>query len=278
VRSFRNVAFTVALPLSFLCAGRAEAIRTITQTVSNQTPNAFNNLTFARAIPGSGGVATRTTTSSFLQNFDKFDTSQGTLVNVRFVGNGDLLGSFRGAKSSDNTPAAGLTGGTAALSLTFTEGVTSWNTSNTGGPVSFIRASALATTTAAAIGTAGTVLTSTDPTLNLSGSDTGTYFSLFEGFPGDIIAGTFTWGLQLTSNNLSISGACGTTVNCTGFNFNPTLGAGQTRLGGDINDFKLFYDYEPFPTPAPLPILGSGVAFAYTRRLRRRIQKARFSL
>jgi hypothetical protein len=51
-------------------------------------------------------------------------------------------------------------------------------------------------------------------------------------------------------------------------------------LTGDINTFTLSYDYEPFPeqTPAPLPILGSGMAFAYTRRLRRRIQKAQFTL
>jgi len=47
-------------------------------------------------------------------------------------------------------------------------------------------------------------------------------------------------------------------------------------LYGDINEFKLTYEFIP-DVPGPLPILGSGVAFAYSRRLRRRIQKASFT-
>ena len=270
----RNVALTAALPLTLLCAGRAEAISTITQTVANTTLNPFSNLGFGRTSP-------RSTTSVFQQDFDKFDTSLGTLVGIRFEGNGNLLGSFRGAKSSDNTPISSLTGGTATLKLDFTEA--NWGTFNTGGATPFIGASSLATATVAQLGngSGGTLLTSADPTLNLIGSDTGDYFSFFEGSAGDIITGTFTWGLRLTSNNLATSGTCGTSVKCTGFNFAPTgLGTGQTAIRGDINDFNLYYDYIPNPAtvPAPLPVLGAGMAFGYTRRLRRRIQKARFTL
>ncbi len=272
--SVRNVALTAVLPLSLLCAGRAEALSTITQTISNTTLAPFNTLGFGRTSP-------RSSTSILFQDFQKFDTALGTLHKIRFEGNGDLVGSFRGAKSSNNTPASTLTGGTATLKIDFT--VAGWSTTNTGGATPFIGASSLATATATnlANGSGGTLLTSSDPLLNLTGEDTGTYFSAFEGSAGDIITATFTWGVQLTSNNLTSSGACSTTVKCTGFNFNPTgLATGQQALTGDINSFKLFYDYKPFPpaVPAPLPILGSGVAFAYTRRLRRRIQKAQFTL
>jgi hypothetical protein len=266
--SVRYVAVVSALPLSLLCAGRAEAFSTIDQTISNTTLNAFGNLGFSTTSP-------RTVSQSFQQFFDKFDTSLGTLIGVRFTGNGDLTGNFRGAKSSNNLPASSLTGGTAQLRITFP--TASWTTNSS--TSSFIGASALATTTAANIGSSGTLLTSTNPNLNLSNSDTSTYLSFFQGGAGDTIESTFSWNLSLTSNNLAASGTCGTGTKCTGFNFSPTPNTLQ-RLTGDINSFTLSYDYEPFPAevPAPLPILGSGMAFAYTRRLRRRIQKARFTL
>jgi hypothetical protein len=277
VCSFRNLALTAALPLSLLCAGRAEAISTITQTVTPTTLNAFQDLGFGRLSP-------RSSSSSFTQDFNKFDTTLGTLVGIRFEGNGNLLGSFRGAKSSDFSPQARLAGGTATLNVNFASA--GWSTNNTGGATSFVPGRELLTTTAANIGSQGSLLTSTNPTLNLSGSDTtGTYFSFFEGLAGETISSVFTWGLELASGNLSTTGSClnnPTITKCTGFNFSPTgLTAGQTPLRGDINEFTLSYDYEPFPPPAPipapLPILGSGVAFAYTRRLRRRIQKARIT-
>jgi hypothetical protein len=258
-----------ALPLSLLCAGRVEAFSTNDQTISNTTLNAFGNLGFSTTTP-------RTISQSFQQFFDKFDTSLGTLIGVRFTGNGDLTGNFRGAKSSNNTPASSLTGGTAQLRITFP--TASWTTNSSTSP--FIGASALATTTQANIGSSGTLLTSSGPTLSLNNSDTSTYLSFFQGGPGDTIESTFSWNLSLTSNNLAASGNCGTGVRCTGFNFSPTGSGSTPRLTGDINSFTLSYDYEPFPAevPAPLPILGSGMAFAYTRRLRRRIQKARFTL
>jgi hypothetical protein len=271
IRSFRSLALTAALPLSLLCAGRAEALSTITQTVSNQTLNAFQNISFSRTSP-------QPSFSALFQNFDKFDSNLGTLHRIRFEGNGNLLGSFRGAKSSNNAPQSNLAGGTATLSLNFQSA--GWITNNTEGPTTFIGGSPLDTTTQVNIGSQGTLLTSTDPRLTLSGSDTGTYFSAFEAPGGGTITGLFTWNLQVSSNNLSTTGTC-PGARCTGFNFNPSnLTAGQVPLRGDIDEFKLFYDYKPFATqvPAPLPILGSGVAFAYTRRLRRRIQKARITL
>jgi len=273
--SLRNVAVTAVLPLSLLSAGRAEAFSTIDQTISNITANSFSTLTFSRT------PATRSVSSSFQQVFDKFDTTLGTLKGVRFSGGGGLLGSFRGARSSASTPASGLTDGKATLSLTFP--TASWTTTS-GTATSFIGSSALSIASALTLGngSGGTVLTSTNPTLTLSNSDSSTYLSFFEGSVGDTIESTFSWALQLTSNNLSATGACSTaTVKCTGFNFDPSgLSAGQQALTGGINSFTLSYDYEPFPeeVPAPLPILGSGMAFAYTRRLRRRIQKARFTL
>ncbi len=269
--SLRNVAVTAVLPLSLLCAGRAEAVSTIDQTISNQAFATFSSLVFART------PATRSASQTFTQLFNKFDTSLGTLTGVRFSGNGDLSGSFRGAKSSNNTPVSSLTGGTTTLSLNFPSA--NWNT--VGSAQSFIGPSALATTTAANIGNSGTLLTSTNPNLTLNNSDTGTYLSYFAGGAGDTILSNFSIGLDLTSDNLANSGNCGTGVKCTGFNFSPSgLSGTQTPLTGDINSFTLSYDYEPFSeeTPAPLPILGSGMAFAYTRRLRRRIQKARFTL
>ena len=269
--SLRNVAVTAVLPLSLLCAGRAEAVSTIDQTISNQAFSTFNNLAFART------PTTRSTSQTFTKLFDKFDTSLGTLLGVRFSGNGDLSGRFRGAKSSNNTPASSLTGGTTTLSLNFP--TASWTT--TSGSQSFIGASALATTTANLIGSNGTLLTSTNPNLTLNNSDTSTYLSFFQGSAGDTIESVFSMALNLTSNNLATSGNCSNNVKCTGFNFSPSgLSGTQTPLTGDINSFTLSYDYEPFPeeTPAPLPILGSGMAFAYTRRLRRRIQKAQFTL
>jgi hypothetical protein len=259
-----------ALPLSLLCAGRAEAVSTIDQTISNTTLNAFSNLGFSATNP-------RTISQSFQQLFDKFDTSLGTLIGVRFTGDGDLTGNFRGAKSNNNTPAPSLTGGTAELRITFP--TASWTTNS--GTSSFIGASTLATSTTTNLGngSGGTLLTSSGPTLSLNNSDTSTYLSFFQGGPGDEIESTFSWNLSLTSNNLA-SGSCSTTGRCTGFNFSPTGSGSTPRLTGDINSFTLSYDYEPFPAevPAPLPILGSGMAFAYTRRLRRRIQKARFTL
>ena len=269
--SLRNVAVTAVLPLSLLCAGRAEAVTTIDQTISNKTFSAFANLDFART------PSTRSTSRTFTQLFDKFDTSLGTLLGVRFSGDGDLVGKFRGAKSSNNATVSSLTGGTVTLSLNFP--TASWIT--TSGPAqSFIGASALATTTGTLIGSNGTLLTSTNPNLTLSNSDTSTYLSFFEGSAGDTIESTFSMALNLTSNNLSASGTCSNNVKCTGFNFSPTGTGSSPRLTGDINSFTLSYDYEAFPeeTPAPLPILGSGMAFAYTRRLRRRIQKAQFTL
>jgi len=268
--SLRNVAVTAVLPLSLLCAGRAEAVSTIDQTISNTAFSAFGNLDFART------PTTRSTSRTFTQLFDKFDTSLGTLLGVRFSGNGDLSGKFRGAKSSNNSPASSLTGGTATLSLNFP--TASWIT--TSGAQSFIGASNLATTTGTLIGSNGTLLTSTNPTLTLSNSDTSTYLSFFEGSAGDTIESTFSMALNLTSNNLSASGNCSNNTKCTGFNFSPTGTGSSPNLTGDINTFTLSYDYEPFPeeTPAPLPILGSGIAFAYTRRLRRRIQKAPLTL
>jgi len=258
-----------ALPLSLLSAGRAEAFSTIDQTISNTTLNAFGNLGFSTTTP-------RTVSQSFQQFFDKFDTSLGTLIGVRFTGNGDLTGNFRGAKSSNNTPASSLTGGTAQLRITFPTAAWTTNSSTS----SFIGPSTLTTTTSANIGSSGTLLTSSGPTLSLNNSDTSTYLSFFQGGAGDTIESTFSWNLSLTSNNLAASGTCGTGVRCTGFNFSPTGSGSTPRLTGDINSFTLSYDYEPFPAevPAPLPILGSGMAFAYTRRLRRRIQKARFTL
>jgi len=273
--SLRNVAVTAVLPLSLLSAGRAEAFSTIDQTISNATASPFSNLTFSRT------PTTRSVSSSFQKFFDKFDTTLGTLIGVRFSGNGDLSGRFRGARSSASTPVSGLTDGKATLSLTFP--TASWTTTS-GTATSFIGSSTLAIASATALGngSGGTLLTSTSPTLNLTNSDSSTYLSFFEGSAGDTIESTFSWALQLTSNNLSATGACTTaTVKCTGFNFSPTgLITGQQALTGDINSFTLSYDYEPFPdeVPAPLPILGSGMAFAYTRRLRRRIQKARFTL
>jgi hypothetical protein len=257
-----------ALPLSLLCAGRAEAFSTIDQTISNTTLPAFGNLGFSTTTP-------RTTSESFKKFFDKFDTSLGTLIGVRFTGNGDLTGNFRGAKSSNNIPASSLAGGTAQLRITFP--TASWTTNSSTSP--FVGASTLATTTAANIGSSGTLLTSSDPTLSLNNSDTSTYLSFFQGGPGDTIESIFFWNLSLTSNNLA-SGNCVNTGRCTGFNFSPTGSGSTPPLTGDINSFTLSYDYEPFPAevPAPLPILGSGMAFAYTRRLRRRIQKARFTL
>jgi hypothetical protein len=271
LRSFRNLALTAALPLSLLCAGRAEAISTITQTVSPTTLGPFSNISFSRLSP-------RTSNTQFIKVFNKFDTALGTLVGIRFSGDGDLSGSFRGARSSTTTPLSSLTGGTATLSVNFIDA--GWITTNTGGATSIIGASALDRTTQANIATQGTILTATNTTLNLSNSDTaGTFFSFFEGSEGQFINAAFTWGLEIFSTNLSTSGTC-PSAKCTGFNFSPSgLTTGQTPLQGDINEFKLFYDYEPFATrvPAPLPILGSGVAFAYTRRLRRRIQKARIT-
>jgi hypothetical protein len=284
VRNFRNLALTAALPLSLLCAGRAEAISTISQTISNQTTSAFTNLPFSTSLNGTANPRrTATTISSF---FNKFDTSLGTLVGIRFVGNGDLLGSFRAARSSGNTPLSRLAGGVATLEVTFTDGLTVWNTGNTEGATSFIGSNNIAQSNGTNLGngSGGTLLTSSNLTLNLSGTDNGTYFSLFEGSAGDTIGANFIWGLNLTSSSISASGACNaTTVKCTGFNFSPTgLSTGQTPLRGDINEFTLSYDYQPFkpptPIPAPLPILGSGVAFAFTRRLRRRIQKACITL
>jgi hypothetical protein len=272
--SVRNVALTAALPLSLLSAGRAEAISTISQTVSTTTFAAFNNQGFSFSTP-------RSSSAFISQDFDKFDSSLGTLVGIRFQGNGDLVGSFRGARSSTSTPLSSLTGGTGTLNVNFLEA--GWSSSNTGGAIPFVGSSSLNFASSnSAIASAGTLLTSSNPNLTISGSDTaGTYFSSFEGAPGDVITATFTWGIQLSSNNLSASGTCGGTIKCTGFNFSPTgLTNGQTALRGDINEFTLFYDYEPAPeqVPAPLPILGSATAFAYTRRLRRRIQKARLSL
>lgn len=270
--SLRNVAVTAVLPLSLLCAGRAEAVSTINQTISNQTFSAFGNLDFART------PTTRSTSRTFTQLFNKFDTSLGTLTGVRFSGNGDLSGSFRGAKSSNSTPLSSLTAGTTTLSLNFP--TANWTTLS-GQAQSFIGQSALATTTSTFIGSNGTLLTSTNPNLTLNNSDTSTYLSFFSGSAGDTIESNFSIALNLTSNNLAGSGNCSTTVRCTGFNFSPSgLSGTQTPLTGDINSFTLSYDYEPFSeeTPAPLPILGSGMAFAYTRRLHRRIQKARFTL
>lgn len=270
--SARSIALTAILPLSLLNAGRAEAISTISHTVSGVT-GAFANLNFSTSSPR--------TSSAFLNlDINKFDAALGTLVGIRFQGNGDLTGVLRGSKSSSNAPLSSLTGGTATLDVSFLS--TGWTSSNTGGAQSFLGASALATTTQANIASGGTLLTSSDPNLSLSGSDiAGIYFAAFTGGPGDTIPATFTWTTRLASNNLSPSGTCGTTVKCTGFNFSPTgLNPGQQHLRGDINEFTVFYDYEPAPepVPAPLPILGSATAFAYTRRLRRRIQKAKFSL
>jgi hypothetical protein len=268
LRSFRNVALAAALPLSLLCAGRAEAISTITQTISNTTPTTpFSTLSFSRTSPQS-------TSNSYTQAFNKFDTSKGKLVGVRFQGDGDLLGHLRAARSSNSTPLSELTGATTSLNVTFG----TWSTNNTGGDKSFVNTTTpvpitIATPAQLANGTTGTLLTSTDPELQLSGSDTTTYLSLFEGT--GTINGIFTWTVNMSSNNLAASGTCSSLVQCTGFNFQPS-GADNTALYGDINEFKLFYDFIP-SVPGPLPILGSGVAFAYTRRLRRRIQKASFT-
>jgi len=273
-----------ALPLSLLCAGRAEAVSTITQSFSTTSFGAFSNLAYA-FTPNP-----RITSSVNNVNFNKFDSSLGTLLKVRFSGNGDLLGKFRGARNSTLTTGGGasaLGDGKATLRLNFSEA--NWDTLNSGGETQFVSSSALSqVANPQNVKSQGTLLTSSDPTLILSNETTDEdYLEHFRGGLGDNIVATFSWILRLTSTRVSGTGNCvtsATTTNnsnkCTAFDFSPTGIPASEHLSGDINDFELTYEYEPFAqvVPAPLPILGAGMAFAYTRRLRRRIQKARITL
>jgi hypothetical protein len=69
-------------------------------------------------------------------------------------------------------------------------------------------------------------------------------------------------------------------VNVYSANFNPVAGAGGGIFGNSLtlssSQLYLTYKYDDGvnAAPAPLPIVGAGFAFGFSRKLRRRIQSS----
>jgi hypothetical protein len=253
--SLRNAAVAAALPLTIFCAGKAEAISTIEQNPSNATTT-FNNL-------GSAGAATRSPSPTAFanQNFFQFDSSLGQLVSVGFTATGKTIGSIRGARNSGN-PAQSLTSGIATLNANF--GTGAWVV-NSGAATNIFGFSPLQQTNSSTTsGTLITALTGNSFSLSQTTADPA-ILAAFTG-TGDINA-VFNWAITLNLANTS-------STKTTNFTFAGVTGTGVTSFSALVEDITLTYTYEPIVVPGPLPLLGSGVAFAYTRRLRRRIQKA----
>jgi hypothetical protein len=252
---------TAALPLSLFCAGRAEAL-TITQ-YGTPFSTGFGNLG-----PNSASSRSPDQLNTTNQSFLKFNQALGTLTSVVFTGTGTTSGSIRGARSNQSAPVSSLSNGTAHLAVDFGGG--GWSL-DSGAPTSIFGASSLVVGNSTINTTTGTPITAQTNSLSIIGSSASqTILDLFTGVAGDTIDTTFSWNIAL--NLLNTGGA-----KTTNFNFSPTGTGVTSSFSALFEDLVLTYEYEPVAAavPGPLPLLGSATAFAFSRRLRRRISKVR---
>jgi len=255
--NLRHAAIAAALPLSLLCAGKAEAITAL------QTQNGTNNTTvFNDLAAGAGSSRPLAPTTVQSNSFSQFNSTLGILTGIRFQGTGVVSGSFRGTRGSAPVGSrARLDASEGTITTNFGSGT--WILP--GVSQSIFNASTSDFPTGIASATTGQLNTAITNSFNVNSfTNNPAILAAFTG-TGNITA-VFNWALALDIIN-------GT--NSTQFFLGtPTTTPPSTRVSALFRDITLTYEYIP-KTPGPLPILGSGVAFAYSRRIRRRIVNTR---
>jgi len=201
------------------------------------------------------GTATSTSTTPI--SFIGFNTALGTLTGVRLSNStgGGFTGSF-----SQNASLAKLSGAARTFTLTASPTFTFSNGSNFNGTASSVT---LATNTVSGPGTQGVITT-------VSGSYGGSTSSL-------------ATNTDLLKSYLSGSPTISNYLTAYTFVSTPAGGLGSVDLDSEDGTSAVFsgslwltYEYDdgtlPAGTPSPLPLLGAGAAFGFSRKLRRRIQ------
>ncbi|MCS5700116.1 choice-of-anchor E domain-containing protein [Cyanobium sp. FGCU-52] len=255
--TLRCAAIAAALPLSLLCAGKAEAITAI------QTQNGTNNTTvFNNLATGTGASRPLVPTAVQSNSFSKFDPNLGTLTGIRFEGTGEVSGSLRGTRQSAPVGSrAKLDASEGTFTTNFGSGT--WILPGVNQTIFNANPSDLPTGTPSA--TFGQLNTAITNNFNVNSfTNDAAILAAFTG-TGNVSA-TFNWTIALDITN----GATNGTTWFLGTSTNPAA----ARVSALFQDITLTYEYRP-NTPGPLPILGASAAFVCSRRIRRRILMSR---